>query len=163
MKSILHALALVVTMGASASISVAAPFPMPPDDVFGTSTPKRVTNWLRLSVLGNTYHPFLIIWISPQAFHRSGFERLVVLSPREYKNLSAFANSYTCSNSIGKNPEHTLWITQYSAGQTRSVCVLPHASACAFLTEASALPNISWTEKKVMPIRDIALDIGCSE
>lgn len=164
MKNLVRFLTLIISLATLPTTSFGEPAALLPSDVSGTPPPKWVKSWTRLSVLGNVNHPFLIVWISPQTFVRHGFERLVTLSPREYDSLVMFTHSQGCSNIINKPPEQgTLWVTQFSEGRSRSVCVLPPSNACPFMSEVAKLSSVNWTEKRSAPIRDIAADIGCSE
>jgi hypothetical protein len=135
---------------------------LPPDDVYGTPPPKSVKSWVRLSVLGDRNVPFPIIWISPQGFDRSGFERLVALSPGEYGYFSTFARSYTCSDAAPKIPQWgTLQITEHASRYGEATCVLPRISACSFLSAIMTIPEIEWTQPRLEPIRFLIRNIRC--
>lgn len=133
-----------------------------PDNIYGTPPPKFVDHWLRFSVLGDRTAPFVVVWVSPQKFKRSGFEKLIVLPKHEYHQVASASRSNTCADTVKLYPGwRMLQATEHSANQEESVCVLPHASACRFLTQLSALPSQDWSEPKTKPISILAADMEC--
>lgn len=133
-----------------------------PNPVYGTPPPPSVKRWTRLAVIGEIDAPYPIIWIAPQAFRRSGFERLIVLKPEEYAAFLDYVDSYRCSGITGRYPERgTLQITEFSSNHQVDVCTTPRAEACNFLAGLSSLGKIGWTYERLKPIRDLATTLEC--
>jgi hypothetical protein len=162
MKNVARLLVLTISLAAFAGMSQATPIQMPPDDIFGTPPPASVRSWVRLSVLGDRHHPFLIVWVSPQAFGRSGFERLMTLSPDEYDKFLAYTRSSSCLERMPQHPRTgMLLVTEHADGGKDDFCVLPDGAECRFLSGIESVPDVKWTQQKVRPIRDLATNIEC--
>jgi hypothetical protein len=135
---------------------------LPPDDIYGTPPPASVQNWMRLSLLGDRHHPFLVVWISPQNFLRRGFERLLTLSPAKYDSLTNIAHSLRCSKPVQPYPEeHRLLVTIYSAA-TESQCVLSLARSCKFLAAVAAISEVRTSKYYRESLHILASDADCS-
>ncbi len=133
-----------------------------PDNIIGTEPPKSVSEWTRISVLGLRNHLYLIIWISPQSFPRSGFERLVVLSPVEYEGVGPVISAYDCLDPLTPFPEpHAVLVSEYSAAKGEGSCRLPYAASCEFLSKLAKLPGIGGVAKHEKTVRDFAEEFRC--
>ena len=138
--------------------------PLLPDDTFGTPPPASIRDWTRISVLGVRYHPFLILWISPQTFPRQYFERLIVLSPAKYQAVVHLGQSYHCIDLriASRQTESTLWVSHYAAPGGEQRCVLPPSAKCEFVYKFSRLPGVYDSTAYKKEARDFAENIGCS-
>ena len=161
MKFILSVIALTISLGLP-TVSPIAAIDLPPIPGYGTPPGKAVKNWTRIAVIGDSNAPTPIVWVSPESFRRTGIERLIVLSPREYRGFVLFVRSYACSAQIGSYSNWgTLQVTQFSSGHSQVLCTFSRKKACGFLSDISALPGVAWTSRRVKPIHDLAVSIGC--
>jgi hypothetical protein len=136
--------------------------PAPPDNIFGTPPPKHIETWIRISVLGLRAHPFPILWLSPRTFERSYFEKLIVLSPEEYRGVVSLARSYPCLDPWAKFPEDVaVFVTEHSRTLVGRGCRLPSTTQCKFLSNLSELPSIRHVAKDEDFVRNFGMSVGC--
>lgn len=155
-------LILTVCLTALVSLARAYDVPLSPDNTLGAPAPEHTRQWVRLSVLGPRSAPLLIVWVSPTAFPRTGFERLLLMRPNEYRRFVGFVRSYPCLEPDYANPEYrSLLVTQHSSRRDR-VCTISRARACDFLSRSVTLRGVHWTRSKKEPLLDFALGIRCA-
>lgn len=161
MKQMLRALAvgLVLSFGSSG----AAETQLIPDNIIGTHPPEFLAHWTRLSVLGLRNRLYPIIWVSPQAFPRTGFEKLLLLTPDEYGGVQALLGRSTCLDPTAAFPEaHALQVSEYAVGKGQANCRLSARSSCEYLQHLSSLPGIRGTSRTEEMLRDFANELECS-
>jgi len=143
------------------SPAAATTLSFPVDDTFGTPPPRFATDWTRFSVLGDREHLFLVVWVSPHYFRRSEFERISVLTGKEYTRFVNFVRSVTCSRIKLDTGSNDLLITRHTNSSADMNCVLPPMRACDFLASTIVLQGVHWTESKAKPLMDFSVNIGC--
>jgi hypothetical protein len=156
---VLIGVALIANSNANAD---SASPPVLPDNVFGAPPPKNVKNWIRLSILGIRTHPYTILWLSPQRFDRLYFEKLIVLSPKEYGDVLYLTRSYSCMDPAGAFREKVeVLVTEHSRAFKGNGCILPSTVRCNFLSRLGKFPSIDHTAKNEDLVRYFAEDAGC--
>ena len=130
-----------------------------PDPFNGDPVPSIVKSWIRLTIQGSRDHPYTIVWISPQGFKRRSFEKLIVLTPDEYRSFLNFARAQDCSDRGELSGQARFRITEFSDSRGEMNCFMSRKTACAFLTNVRTLPNSGWTPELFGPISDLVYDI----
>jgi hypothetical protein len=136
------------------------------DPVYGTPPPESTKRWMRINEIGPRNAPPTIVWISNTDFPRSGYEHLVLLANGEYQSVRALAYQHRCSTALEGPPAWgTLLITDFFAGNTEHLCVMPCDVGHDFLLKVLSDPSIGWTEAKAKPIRifDAGIMAGCGK
>lgn len=132
--------------------------------MIGTPPDQSVKNWSRFFALGEINAPLPAVWVSPQAFPLSGYQRLIVLPRRQYARFLAYVHSTSCSASLGSIIKQKDWrailITEYSRGRSRD-CILSHEKACMLLSKISAGPELD-KMRESEPLQLLSRVIKCA-
>jgi hypothetical protein len=86
----------------------------------GDPVRSHVENWVRFTIAGDMNHPFPMIWASTQKFERRSQQRLILLSPDEYRSFLCFIQSYACPSLPGRLSQ-VLAIREFSAREVHEV------------------------------------------
>jgi hypothetical protein len=162
MRNIALVLLLTFELMTLGKVAAAKEFDLP-DVINGTPPPEFVKRWTRLSILGPRNSPYPIVWLSPYSFGRSGFEKLIVLSPRAYKTTEFLSRSNLCTNGIKKYPKSgTLEVATFSQ-RKQALCTMPRKQACYSLSKLLMLPGMEQTTPKAEPIRELMAAVNCAQ
>jgi hypothetical protein len=164
MTSIKQALIVVLAIIASTIVpctSSAGPWSTP-NNITGSDPPKHVGNWTRLSLLGRRFHPFLVIWLSPESFPREGFEKMFNLNRKDYARALKLNHSYACLNpNVISDEPNAVQVTEYSSNKGELSCRLPANERCEYLNKLSKIPGIHRSASRLELLRMVVEDAGC--
>jgi len=139
-------------------------FPVGYDIIQGNPPDSHIKRWIRYVIVGQHNHPFPIGFFSPQEFGpKTALESLIVLTDSEFKSLSAFSHTQSCTKQPLR-PKNDQWlagqITEYDRKETKSCALFP-IDACNYLLGLMELPDIKWTPAQLQLIRRMATETNC--
>ena len=138
--------------------------------LFASPADSSVRDWIWYQILGNSNHPFPIVYISTSHFETARNEFLIVLPQPKYGAIAQATQteilSPSCAASDRSHDLPTEWYTvevaKHHSKQTQK-CRVGRGDACAFLRKISTLPNVGWTAAERKPMDLITSDVCCTE
>lgn len=101
-----------------------------------------VTDWVRLTILGDIVRVPPMLWISSQRFERRDPEYLIVLPEKDFHRVSRLAASKRCQvrpEDFMVRGERRLLISMLTVDGAQDVCILPNQQSCQFLNDVEHL------------------------
>jgi hypothetical protein len=133
--------------------------------VFARSPQSSVQHWVWFQVVSIRDHGVPIVYVSTQGFkrHLHVDEVVIVVSRSRFDSLAEITHVQFERPDCATRPPApykpaTIEVALHDNAPTRK-CIMPSATACAFLTVVSNSPAMAWTEQELSPIADLRHEV----
>jgi hypothetical protein len=133
--------------------------------VFARSPQSSVRHWVWFQVVSIRDHGVPIVYVSTQRFktHVHADEVMIVVSRSRFDSLAKVTRAQFARPDCATRPPApyksvTIEVAIHDNAPTRK-CIMPSATACAFLTAVSNSPAMAWTEQELSPIASLRREV----